>query len=159
MIGGIVRSMQSDIPVNKKTLLFKKRIWTAVSLLVIVPIGFYGKFYSGPANGWVNDSLGGVFYEIFWCLLLFLFFTKGSPKIIAMGVLIITCLLECLQLWHPPFLEAIRSHFIGRTILGTAFVWSDFPYYFLGSWLGYLWISRLKNIGKKITLGEISMVN
>ena len=134
--------MQSDNSTNKR------RIAAIISLLVIVPIGFYGKFYSGPAAGWVNDSLGGVFYEIFWCLVLFLFFANGSPKIIATGVLIATCLLECLQLWHPPFLEAIRSHFIGRTILGTAFVWSDFPYYFLGSYLGYLWIRRLKNIGK-----------
>jgi len=140
-----VHTVQSDNSTNKK------RIATVISLLVIVPIGFYGKCGCfGPATEWVNDSLGGVFYEIFWCLLLFLVFTNGSPKIIATSVLTTTCLLECLQLWHPPFLETIRSHFIGRTILGTAFVWSDFPYYFLGSWIGYHWISRLNKFGKRV---------
>jgi hypothetical protein len=41
-------------------------------LLVTIPVGVYTKFYQGPAADWVNNSLGGVFYEIFWCLLVFL---------------------------------------------------------------------------------------
>jgi hypothetical protein len=39
-------------------------------------------------------------------------------------VLVATCLLEFLQLWHPPLLEAVRSTFIGRTVLGTSFTWN-----------------------------------
>ena len=124
----------------------KKHVWTFISLLFIIPIGFYSKFYSGPAANWVNDSLGGVFYEIFWCLVLFLCFKNSKPWRIAFFVLIITCILEFLQLWHPPFLEIIRGSFIGRTILGTSFTWSDFPYYFLGSWFGWLWLRRLQKV-------------
>jgi hypothetical protein len=52
----------------------------------------------------------------------------------------VTCALEFLQLWHPPLLESLRSNFIGRTILGSYFDWSDFTYYFAGSALGYLWL-------------------
>ncbi len=113
---------------------------TILSILIIIPIGFASKFYRGPAAAWVNDSLGGVFYVIFWCLVGYLFFPKSKPWKIAAIVLTITCLLECLQLWHPPFLEWLRSYFIGATILGTSFVWSDFPYYFLGSAIGWLWL-------------------
>jgi hypothetical protein len=141
--------MQTDVSANKEKLISGKRIGAAISLLIIVPTGFYGKFYSGPAAAWVNNSLGGMFYEIFWCLLLFLFFANTAPWVIAASVLTVTCLLECLQLWHPPFLEVIRSHFIGRTILGTCFVWSDFPYYFPGAWIGWLWVRRLQNRGKR----------
>ena len=115
----------------------------AASLIVIVPIGFYSKFYRGPAASWVNDSLGGLFYEIFWCLLIFLLFPRWQPRWIATGVLTATCTLEFLQLWHPPFLELLRSHFLGRTILGATFDWMDFPYYFLGSALGWLWLNLL----------------
>jgi hypothetical protein len=125
-----------------------KRAWTLVSLLVIVPVGFYSKFYAGPAAIWVNNSLSGVFYEIFWCLLIFLFWGEGKPWIIAASVLVATCLLEFLQLWHPPFLEFMRSYFIGQAVLGTSFTWSDFPYYFLGCGIGWLWLSRLQNAGK-----------
>ena len=124
----------------------KKRILTLISLLFIVPVGFYSKFYTGPAANWVNNSLGGFFYEIFWCLLAFLIF-EGKPGIIAGVVLIVTCCLECLQLWHPPFLEFLRSYFIGATILGSTFSWLDFPYYFAGSGIGWLWMKRLNIAG------------
>lgn len=124
--------------------LYKKFWWTLFSLLLITPIGFYSKFYQGPAAHWVNDSLGGVFYEIFWCLLIFLFFNNSKPWFIAATILISTCLLEFLQLWHPLFLELIRKNFIGRTILGNSFTWFDFPYYFLGSGIGWLWMRRIK---------------
>jgi hypothetical protein len=122
------------------------RKWTLVSLIIIVPIGFYSKFYRGPAAVWVNDSLGGVFYEIFWCLLIFLFLPKVKPWIIALCVLVMTCILEFMQLWHPPFLELLRSNFMGRTLLGTTFTWTDFPYYFLGSGIGWLWIKHLQTL-------------
>jgi len=120
-----------------------KRLPTYISLFIIIPLGFFGKFYSGPLEIWVNNSLGGVFYDIFWCLLFYLIFPKSNLMRIAVFILIATCLLEILQLWHPMFLEVLRSSFIGRTILGTSFTLNDFPYYFIGSFIGWLWITRL----------------
>ena len=119
-----------------------------ILLLLIIPIGFYTKIYSGPAAQWVNDSLGGVLYEIFWCLLFFLFFVKAKAWVIATSVFIVTCFLELLQLWHPEFLEFIRCYFIGRTVLGTSFNSYDFIYYFIGSFIGYFIIIRLQKFGK-----------
>jgi hypothetical protein len=120
--------------------------WTFLSLMVIVPLGFSTKFYQGPAAPWINDSLSGVFYEVFWCLLIFLFLPQARPGIIALAVLVLTCFLEFLQLWHRPFLEYLRSFFVGRTILGTTFAWTDFPYYFLGSGIGWFWLRQLRNL-------------
>jgi hypothetical protein len=122
-----------------------RRCRTVISLLIVVPLGFYSKFYAGPAAQWVNDSLSGVWYEIFWCLLVFLFLPEGKAWLIATVVLLATCALEWLQLWHPPFLEYLRSSFIGRTVLGTSFAWSDFPYYVLGCWIGWLWMRWLQS--------------
>ena len=121
-----------------------QRKQTLLSILIITPIGFYSKFYQGPAASWVNDSLGGLFYVIFWCLVAFLFLPKTKPWKIAAIVLTITCLLEFLQLWHPRFLELLRSYFIGATILGSSFAWSDFPYYVFGSGIGWLWLHWIK---------------
>jgi hypothetical protein len=101
------------------------------SLLIITPVGFYGKFYSGPWHYWVNNSLSGVLYEIFWCLVLVLCFKRLKPTHIAGIVLAVTCSVEFLQLWRPPFLALLRRNFFGVTILGNVFTWSDFPYYFL----------------------------
>jgi hypothetical protein len=131
----------------------KKFRWTLISILIITPIGFLSKFYQGPAASWVNDSLGGVFYEIFWCLVAFLFFPNSKPWKIATTILIVTCLLEFMQLWHPPFLQAIRSNFIGVTILGDSFTMSDFPYYFVGSGIGWVWLRWIKTQSLKKQIG------
>ncbi|MGH1395181.1 MAG: DUF2809 domain-containing protein [Trichormus sp.] len=55
-------------------------------------------------------------------------------------VLVITCLLEFMQLWHPPFLVFISSFWWGKMLIGNAFTWADFPYYFIGCGLGWLWL-------------------
>jgi hypothetical protein len=114
-----------------------------ISLLVIVPFGFSTKFYTGYGQSWVRDSLGGVFYEIFWCLVVYLCCRRLRIGVIAAMVLFGTCCLEFLQLWHPPCLEYLRGNFIGSTILGTTFCWSDFPYYFIGSGIGWFWLKKL----------------
>ncbi len=126
-----------------------KRVkWTLISMLIIVPLGLYSNFYNGQAARWVNDSLGGVLYVVFWCLFVFLFLGNTKPWKIAAGVFAITCFLEFLQLWHPPFLQFLRSHFIGRILLGTTFTWSDFPYYLVGGGIGWLWMKFLQKHSK-----------
>ena len=128
----------------------KQRIITLLSLLFITPLGFLSKFYAGPGAKWLNNSFGGLLYEIFWCLVIFLILPRLKPVNIAVGVFVVTCLLECLQLWHPPFLEVLRSDFIGRTIIGTSFVWSDFIYYILGCFAGWLWLERIRKLKRKV---------
>ncbi|MHC4966858.1 MAG: ribosomal maturation YjgA family protein [Planctomycetota bacterium] len=123
---------------------FKLRLWALVSIVVIVPLGFALKFYGGPGQAWVNNSLAGVAYEIFWCLAVFAAWPRRAAitRIVA-GVFTVTCALEILQLWNPPWLEAIRSTWAGRAIVGTTFVWSDFAYYVLGCALGWLWLHAI----------------
>ena len=118
-----------------------------ISLLIVISLGFATKFYNGIYGSWFNNSLGGVFYEIFWCLVFFFIFTKLSPFKIASIVFIVTSFLEFTQLWNPPFLEIIRRNFIGRTLIGTSFTWTDFPYYLIGCIISILlmrWILKRK---------------
>ena len=102
----------------------------------------------------MNDSLDGAFYEIFWCLLISLGLSltrlRTQPRKIAGGVLAATCGLEFLQLWHPPLLEAARSTFLGAAILGTTFDWTDFPYYFAGSGIGWFWLNQLRQTTPRV---------
>ncbi len=118
------------------------RRWLLIlSLCVITPLGFWFKFYTGPCRWWFNDYGAAVLYEVFWCLAAFFIWPerKNAAKI-ALWVLVVTCALETLQLWHPPFLQHIRSTFVGKSLIGTTFVWWDFPHYILGCFVGWLWI-------------------
>ena len=112
-----------------------------ISLLIVTPMGFLFKLYCGPAQGWFRNYGAGVLYEIFWCLLFFYFWPrKEMITRIAVGVLLVTCFLEILQLWHPWFLEQIHSSFFGSALIGSTFVWWDFPHYALGCYIGWLWM-------------------
>jgi len=116
---------------------------TIISLLIIIPLGFATKFYHGIYANWVNNSLCGVFYEIFWCLVIFFIFFRLSPFRIVIIVFIVTSALEFTQLYKAPFLETVRKNFIGRMLIGNSFTWTDFLYYLIGCILAYFLINSI----------------
>ena len=119
----------------------------AYSIIVVTLLGFGLKFYQGPGGWWFSNYAAGVFYEIFWILVVFLFFPARSViNKIPIWVFVITCILEALQLWHPLVLERIRSTFLGATLIGTTFSWADFPCYVVGCIVGWLWIKNLNRL-------------
>ncbi len=115
-----------------------------VALVLVVPIGFATKFYPGPARDLVNNYLGGVLYEVFWVWGVLLLRPRWPVRTVGAGVLVATSVLEVMQLWHPPLLEAIRATFLGRTLIGTTFSWWDFPCYVAGCAAGAWTSARLR---------------
>ena len=115
------------------------RLVLLLHLCWLTPVGFLMKYYSGPYRHWFNDYGAGLLYELFWIVIFFILFpSRGNVRLIPVYVLISTSVLEILQLWHPYFLERIRETFIGAAIIGTTFVWWDFPHYIIGCFLGWL---------------------
>lgn len=127
------------------SLIMYRRFWVLLSLSVITPLGIWlWRYYDGPAKHWINYYISCVFYEIFWCLFLFFFWhRRENTTKIAISVFAATCFLEILQLWEAPFLVFIRATFIGKALIGTDFVWRQFPYYVIGSFLGWFWLRLL----------------
>lgn len=123
------------------------RLVFALVLAALVPLGLATKVYEGPAAAWVGGSAGGVLYVMFFVLLVGLI--RPTPRPLALAapiVLAATCLIEVTQLWRPPLLEGIRGTFVGRTLLGSQFSWTDFPHYALGAAIGWA-------IGRAIVAG------
>ncbi len=117
---------------------------TAVFLCVVVVLGFALKYYSGPGRWWLNNWGASVAYEWFFMSVALLVVGSGSRiGTIAAAVCLATCALEFLQLWQPDWLVAVRSTFVGRSVLGNSFSWSDLPAYPLGCLLGWLVLRRL----------------
>lgn len=121
----------------------KYRLALLLSMGIIVPLGYVVRFYQ-VEEGWLSDAFGSIAYEIFWIELVVFLFPQVSLLGTAIGVCLVTCGLEFLQLWQPPFLQAARSTLVGRLILGNTFSWSDFPSYFVGSFLGWRWVRLLQ---------------
>ena len=120
------------------------RKYGVFSLLAVTSVGFGFKFYNGPGQYWFNNYGAGLLYEIFWILIVFLILPKEKLILkIPVWVFVITCTLEILQLWNPFILQAIRSFFIGRALIGTTVAWWDFAHYAIGCFIGCLWLRWL----------------
>ncbi len=111
------------------------RLKFALCLLLTVLLGVGTFLLRGTAMDGIADFVGGALYVI---ALIFFILTLAprlaeSPLRICTIAFLITCAIECLQLWHPSFLESIRATLPGRLILGNTFSWIDFPVYFVGA--------------------------
>lgn len=109
--------------------------WLLVPWFVL---GLATKVYTGPGETWVRFQAGGVFYVVFWTILVLVVWPGVSSATVAGAVVFVTCCVEVLQLWHPPFLEWVRSNWSGQLLLGNSFSWWDFPPYFVGGLIGYI---------------------
>ncbi|QEG21870.1 ribosomal maturation YjgA family protein [Mariniblastus fucicola] len=87
---------------------------------------------------WWSSHGGGIPYVLFFIFLAYTIFPnpKWIVRICAIVVLA-TCGLEVLQLWNPEPLAAFRRTKFGAALLGSTFVWGDFPPYFIGGAIGY----------------------
>ena len=52
---------------------------------------------------------------------------------------------EFSQLYHAPWIDSIRSTFLGHIILGEGFIWVDLVAYAIGIWIGMLAESVLRS--------------
>ena len=114
-------------------------------LVVLIPAGLYTKFYSGPGAAFMHHYGGDIFYAIFWVMLAVLLFPSLPPYTSAGGVFLFCALIEMSQLVHHPALAAIRSTFIGRTLIGEHFSFADLGFYALGCLISVAIVHVIKN--------------
>jgi len=125
----------------------RTRIRILLCLVIAVAAGFWmWRYYRGWEQNLVRFYITGAIYEIIWCLFFFFFWPRKAYIVrIPLIVFVSTCILEFLQLWKAEFLERIRATLIGAAIIGTDFVWLQFPFYVLGSAVSVFLLAILAN--------------
>ena len=121
-----------------------------VWLFLVALLGYWFRF-DAPISAGLRDGTGGAAYVIFFSVALAIIRPASSAARIALIALTYTCVLEFLQLWHPPWLEQIRRTLPGRALLGTTFSWTDFPPYFAGAVIGWALVRHLRTSFTVIT--------
>lgn len=121
------------------------RLRPLVAAFLLVPLGFALKYgVTGRAGPWAGCYGAALVYEMFWVLLAGAAWQRVAPWRLAALVFVLTCALEFLQLWQPPFLTAVRATWWGAPLVGTVFDPMDFPHYALGVAAGSLLLGRLR---------------
>jgi hypothetical protein len=119
------------------------RVSLVLTIALIIPLGYFIRF-SPLFPDWFSDIAGSIAYQILCVAIVQFCFPKLSIVKTAIGVFLFACAIEFLQLWKPPFLQAIRATLPGQLVLGNTFMWSDFPPYLLGAIIGAVWIKVLR---------------
>ncbi len=115
---------------------YLKKQWPILLvLLLLTPLGFATKFYTGPGRVWVHAYAGDILYPMFWYFIAVLFFPDVRPASLCLLVFLFSTLIEFSQLGNGDALLWLRQSFLGRTLVGVSFSLVDILYYYVGSML------------------------
>lgn len=124
------------------------RILCAAGLFLVIPLGLASKVYSGWGQGWVEGYSGDILFEMAWIFFIAGLWPRVSARKLSLWVFGMTSVVEVLQLWQPPWLQAMRATLPGKLLLGSTFVWADFFYYGLGCLIGWVALERFQAWGR-----------
>lgn len=119
------------------------RLALLIGMILIIPLGYSVRFATGLGSPVFQDVCGSIAYQILLMFLFAFFYPRMNLVKVAIAVFVLSSAIELLQLWQPPFLQAIRATWAGRVLLGNTFLWADFPPYAIGSFLGWLCLKGL----------------
>ena len=115
----------------------KRNRWAYLILVgVTIILGLSSRQFSGYLPDAINLYLG----DALWALMVFFIFcfifrSKGTGWLAAVALLFAFGI-EISQLYHAPWIDAIRQTRLGRLVLGYGFLWRDLVAYTIGAAVG-----------------------
>jgi hypothetical protein len=122
----------------------RNRLWYGFCIVLVVTGGLLWRhpWFSLPA---AVSKYGG---DALWSLFVFLGFgfllPRSSTRRTAILAILFSFAVETSQLWHAPWIDAVRETRLGALALGSVFHWPDFVAYILGIAIGATaeWVFR-----------------
>jgi hypothetical protein len=106
----------------------------AISITTILGLASR-KFSEG--DSWIHLYIGDILWTtLFYFIFRFLFIHKTLNFSLLLAI-VWSYAIEFLQLYHRPWIDAIRNTTLGGLLLGFGFLWSDLVCYVIGAVLGY----------------------
>ncbi len=109
-----------------------------IAIIFVILIGLASRHYQDILPGWIGDYAG----DALWALMVFLgigfVFIRWPTSKVAFSSFVFSFGIEISQLYHSPWIDAIRRTRMGALILGFGFLWSDLLSYAIGIALGMM---------------------
>ncbi len=87
-------------------------------------------------RGVLPDAVGAYAGDVLWAAMVYLLIAAVWPRAsmsrVAAGAAIFSLAIELSQLYHVPWIDAVRQTRIGGLVLGFGFLWSDLACYAAG---------------------------
>lgn len=108
-----------------------------ITLLVIV-LGLLSRRINVSGGEWVRLYAG----DVLWAMMVYFgcrfVWVKAGRGVSCAVALIFSYCIEISQLYHAPWIDAVRATTLGGLVLGFGFLWSDLVCYTVGVILGVL---------------------
>lgn len=130
----------SDHGVTGRSRLNGKKMRYVSAICILICLGLPSRQMPEYLPDWYVIYAG----DFLWAMLIFFLYGlvfDFSGKKACCYAIATTYLIECSQLFHPAWLEYLRSTTLGALVLGFGFLWSDIVSYTLGIATG-TWINR-----------------
>ena len=110
----------------------RNRIVYLISVAIVMGLGLSSRKYAGYLPKYINTYLGDALWAVMIYLFAALLLKDRKPSLIALVSLLFCYLIEISQLYHAPWIDAIRNTRLGGLVLGFGFLWTDIIAYTLG---------------------------
>lgn len=114
----------------------RSRPWLVGATILTVCAGLGSRKFGAHLPGFVAEYAGDALYATLIYVLAAFVRPRSKGLHLASFAFVFSALVEASQAVHVGALDAVRATLPGRLVLGTTFVWSDFPCYAAGALLG-----------------------
>jgi len=118
--------------------LTRNRYIYSLLLMVTVAAGLASRHFLGILPQWVQLYMGDTLWALMVFLLIGFVFKRKSTLWVAVAALAFSYGIEISQLYHAPWIDALRANTLGGLVLGFGFLWSDMVCYTTGVAFGYI---------------------
>ena len=114
----------------------RSRVAYAIALAVVVAAGLGSRVFGPWLPAVVATYAGDTLYATMVFVGLGILAPRWSTTRLAVTALACSCAIETSQLYHAPWIDAIRDTLPGALVLGYGFLWSDVACYAAGVAVG-----------------------
>jgi hypothetical protein len=107
-----------------------------LTYLLLVPLVIFAAFATRNGSPWIPEFIAEFGGDTLWAWMVLMVIRLIAPRWAiwksAALTLAIAYLCEISQLYHAPWIDAVRGYRLGHVLLGDTFVWSDLLCYTVG---------------------------
>jgi hypothetical protein len=108
-----------------------RRVYTSLVVVTII-LGLASRKYAHALPSFVAAYAGDTLWAAMVFFGLALLLPRRSTRALAISALAVAFAVEFSQLYHAPWLDAVRNTRLGALALGQGFLWSDLVCYTVG---------------------------
>ena len=125
----------------------RSRLAYGIALVLVIAAGLGSRVFGRPLPAVIATYAGDTLYATMAFVGLGILAPRWSTARLAVTALACSYAIEVSQLYHAPWIDAIRGTLPGALILGYGFLWSDLACYTVGVALG----AGVETRGSKLT--------